>query len=87
MIVYDDKKNAAEELVRRHHYNRPEVMRHQQEIRARYEKDIRQYQDLTKAKVENREQRLMLYAEIKVLGWCLGRDERNVLKDINTPRD
>ncbi len=36
-------------------------------------------------KQDNREQRLMLYAEIKVLGWCMGREESKVIKEINTP--
>ena len=85
MIVYD-QDNAARELVRRHVGNRPERMRHEQEIRARYEQGIRQYQALSQAKVENREQRLMLYAEVKVLGWCLGRTDQHVLQDINTPQ-
>lgn len=83
MEVNDNE--AARELVKRHVGNRPEKPRHAQEIRARYEQDIRQYQELSRAKVENREQRLMLYAEIKVLGWCLGRIEQNVLRDIQTP--
>jgi len=84
MVVYEED-NAARELVRRHAANRPERLRHEQEIRARYEQDIRQYQALSQAKVDNREQRLMLYAETKVLGWCLGRTEQHVLQDINTP--
>ena len=38
-----------------------------------------------KAQNDNREQRVMLYAEIKTLGWCIGRDEQKVVKEINTP--
>ena len=31
----------------------------------------------------NREQQQMLYAELKVLGWILGRKERDVVMEIN----
>ena len=35
---------------------------------------------------DNREQRVMLYAEIKTLGWCLGREEHKIVKEINVPQ-
>jgi hypothetical protein len=28
----------------------------------------------------------MLYAEIKTLGWCQGRDEQKIIQDINKPQ-
>ncbi|MBQ1920862.1 MAG: hypothetical protein II430_01965 [Selenomonas sp.] len=87
MIVTDNATvNAAEDLIRKHKNDRPEKPRTPQELSARYEQAIRQYQELMKADVDNREQRVMLYAEIKVLGWCLGRDEAKVVREINTPR-
>jgi hypothetical protein len=87
MIVTDIKTvDAAEDLIRRHTQNRPEKPRSVQEISARYRQAIKQYQILMHAETDNREQRVMLYAEIKTLGWCLGRDEHKVVKDINTPQ-
>ncbi|MSV23993.1 hypothetical protein FYJ78_02090 [Selenomonas sp. WCA-380-WT-3B 3/] len=71
--------------MRRHIQERPEKPRSIQEISARYQQAIRQYQTLMKAQNDNREQRVMLYAEIKTLGWCIGRDEQKVVKEINTP--
>ena len=38
-----------------------------------------------RADVDNREQRVMLYSEIKTLGWCMGRDEAKIVKEINKP--
>ena len=62
---------------------RKEKPRSPQEILARYNLRLQDYKALKESKVDNREQRLMLYTEIKLLGWALGRAEKNVLKDIN----
>lgn len=87
MIVTDQKSvDAAEELVRHHKGNRPEKPRTPQEISARYQQAIRQYQSLMRSDNDNREQRVMLYAEIKTLGWCQGRDEQKIIQDINKPQ-
>ena len=85
MIVTDSKVvNRAENLIRQHKLNRPEKPRSVQEISARYQQAIGQYQELMRAQTDNREQRVMLYAEIKTLGWCLGRDEAVIVRQINT---
>lgn len=84
MIVTDVKTiDAAENMIRRHAANRPEKQRSVQEISARYLQAIKQYQLLMHAENDNREQRVMLYAEIKTLGWCLGRDEHKIVQEIN----
>ena len=84
MIVTDNETvNAAEDLIRRHKENRPEKPRSYHEISARYGQAIQQYRILMQADVDNREQRVMLYAEIKTLGWCMGRDEAKIVKEIN----
>ena len=62
-----------------------EKMRSQSSVRARYEQEIEQYKKLMQAKVDPREQRVMLYAEIKALGWCMGREEMKVVREINEP--
>lgn len=59
-----------------------EKMRSHASIRARYEKEIDQYKQLMKAQVDPREQRVMLYAEIKVLGWVLGKSDRTIAQDV-----
>lgn len=66
-------------------YDNPiiEKVRSPQEILARYNLGLRDYKALNESKVDNREQRLMLYTEIKLLGWMLGKPEKNVLKDLN----
>ena len=61
----------------------PAKMRHAQEVSARYQLRLKQYRELNESRSDNRDQRLMIYTEIKVLGWVLGMPEKNVLKDIN----
>ena len=86
MIITDNETvNAAEDLIRRHKETRPEKPRTVQAISARYYQAIGQYQQLMRADVDNREQRVMLYSEIKTLGWCMGRDEAKIVKEINKP--
>ena len=62
---------------------RKEKPRSPQELLARYNLKLQEYKALNESKVDNREQRLMLYTEIKLLGWALGKMEKTVLKDIN----
>ena len=59
-----------------------EKMRSQSSVRARYEQEIEQYKKLMQAKVDPREQRVMLYAEIRVLGWVLGKSDQTVTHDV-----
>ncbi|MBQ1868338.1 hypothetical protein FZ040_09620 [Selenomonas ruminis] len=73
-------------MIRRHASNRPEKPRSVQEISARYQQAIKQYQMLMRSQNDNREQRVMLYSEIKALGWCLGRDEHKIVQEINLPQ-
>lgn len=88
MIVTDPKTVSAaeEELVRQHKGNRPEKPRSAQEISARYRQAIQQYQQLQQSDKDNREQRVMLYAEIKTLGWCQGFGEQRIIQNINKPQ-
>ena len=65
------------------HYTAPkEKMRHIQEIDARYKLRLNQYKELNISRSDNRDQRLMIYTEIKTLGWVLGKKEKAVIKDI-----
>ena len=57
--------------------------RHYQEVLARYNMALQSYREIMQAKEDNREQRLMLYSEIKTLGWVLGIAEKDVIKDIS----
>ena len=53
------------------------------QILARYNLGRQQYKQLKLSRENNREQQQMLYAELKVLGWILGRNERDVVMEIN----
>ena len=68
----------VEELVRMHADARHR-MRSEAEILARYNLGRQQYKQLKLS----REKQQMLYAELKVLGWILGRNERDVVMEIN----
>ena len=50
---------------------------------VRMHADGQQYKQLKFSRENNREQQQMLYAELKVLGWVLGRKERDVVMEIN----
>jgi len=62
-----------------------EKMRSQAEITARYTQKKEQYQELRRTSegdMESREHLSMLYAEAKVLGWVLGKDEKKVFAEL-----
>lgn len=55
-----------------------------QELTARYNLKCQQYKELkmTSNTPETHEQLVMIYSEVKVLGWALGKDEKTVIKDM-----
>ncbi len=64
-------------------YNQPkERMRSPQEVLARYNQALMAYRELSFNSGDVREQKLTVYHEIKILGWVLGKAEKNVIKDI-----
>lgn len=76
-------RNDAKELIEKYS-TVPEKMRRAQEVLAQYNQKLEQYKQLNYASSkENRDQRLMMYAEIKILGWILGKPEKDVLKALN----
>ena len=76
-------RNEAKELIEKYS-SVPERMRRVNEVSAQYNQKLEQYRLLNMASTkENRDQRLMMYAEIKILGWILGKPEREVLKALN----
>ncbi|MCI6159431.1 MAG: hypothetical protein SOV43_09210 [Selenomonadaceae bacterium] len=84
-MVVDEKKDQqeiAKGILHRVQGMQVERPRHIQEISARYRKDLAEYLTLMRAQKDNREQRQMLYAEIKALGWCIGRPEKKIVRDI-----
>ena len=63
---------------------RPARIRSQAEVKAQYEVKIKKYNELMQAQGDHREQRMELYAEIKLLGWVLGKKEKAVIDEIGT---
>ena len=64
--------------------SRPLKMRSQAEVRAQYEVEIKKNNELMQAQGDHREQRLGLYAEMKLLGWVLGKREKAVIDDLGS---
>lgn len=75
-------RNHMNEEIKR--YNSPiERTRSPQEIVARYNKALATYKELSYSSADDvYSQKLSTYAEIKVLGWVLGKHEKTVIKDI-----
>ena len=74
-----------EELQDMVHDTSKERMKSQAEIRARYAKSLEQYRQLSKSENPPREQRMMLFYEVKLLGWILGKRDKDVAKELNQP--
>lgn len=76
----DMPANNLKELVAS--YSHRERVRSPQEVLARYNQALMAYQELCFTNGDVREQKFRTYNEIKILGWVLGKAEKNVIKDI-----
>ena len=64
-------------------YKKPPKMRSPQEITAKYNQALETYKELCFKPQETNQLKLSTYAEIKILGWVLGKPERVIIKDIS----
>ena len=78
------ERPTNKEIIDRMSDGRVEKVRSPQEVSARYRLRLQQYKELNESKNENREQKLMLYTEIKLLGWILGKPEKTIIRDMNS---
>jgi hypothetical protein len=62
-----------------------ERTRSRSEIHARYLKALDQYRQLLKSNENVKEQKLLVFNEIKLLGWVLGKRDKDVAKELNQP--
>lgn len=75
----------TKKLIIQQNSSQAEKMRSQAEIRARYQLDCQQYKSLkNNSDGNNQDHLLMLYTEIKLLGWVLGKTEQTVIRDANS---
>lgn len=74
---------TLDEYTDRMHDATKEKMRSQAEVHARYAKALGQYIQLGKSQDNVREQRMMLFAEVKLLGWVLGKRDKDVANELN----
>ena len=63
--------------------NPPNKLRSMQEINARYLQMLTAYKQICfKSGDDVREQKVAMHSEIKILGWVLGKPDKDVIKDI-----
>lgn len=62
--------------------NPPNRLRSVQEITARYNLTLENYKKLCFMSGDVRDQKIATHAEIKALGWVLGKLDKDVVKDI-----
>ena len=60
-----------------------ERTRSRSEIQARYQKALDQYRQLLKSNENVKEQKLLVFNAIKLLGWVLGKRDKDVAKELN----
>ena len=76
---------TLEELTDKMHDASKERTRSRSEIQARYQKALDQYRQLLKSNENVKEQKLLVFNEIKLLGWVLGKRDKDVAKELNQP--
>ena len=62
--------------------NPPNKLRSLQEINARYKLTLENYKKICLTSGDVRDQKIATHAEIKILGWVLGKPDKDVIKDI-----
>ena len=65
-----------------HHNNPKSKLRSVQELTARYRQLLEKYKQLCYMSGDVREQKVAAHAEIKMLGWVLGKPDKDVIKDL-----
>ena len=73
---------TLEELTDRMHDASKEKTRSRAEIHARYVKTLEQYRKLSQSQNPPRDQRMMLFTEVKLLGWVLGKRDKDVANEL-----
>ena len=76
---------TLDEYTDKMHDTSKERTRSRAEIHARYLKAMDQYHQLLKSNENVKEQKLMIFNEIKLLGWVLGKRDKDVAKELNQP--
>lgn len=76
---------TLEEYTDKMHDASKERTRSRAEIQARYQKALDQYRQLLKSTENVKEQKLLVFNEIKLLGWVLGKRDKDVAKELNQP--
>lgn len=64
------------------YHNPPNKLRSWQEINARYRQSLDNYKKICFTSGDVRDQKIAVHAEIKMLGWVLGKPDKDVIKDI-----
>ena len=73
---------TLDEYTDRMHDASKEKTRSRAEIHARYIKTLEQYRKLSQSENPPREQRMTLFTEVKLLGWVLGKRDKDVANEL-----
>ena len=73
--------NDIKNLIASYH-NPPNKLRSLQEINARYKLTLENYKKICLTSSDVRDQKIATHAEIKILGWVLGKPDKDIIKDI-----
>ena len=73
---------TLDEYTDRMHDASKEKTRSRAEIHARYVKTLEQYRKLSQSENPPREQRMTLFTEVKLLGWVLGKRDKDVANEL-----
>lgn len=73
---------TLDEYTDRLHDASKEKTRSRAEIHARYIKTLEQYRKLSQSENPPREQRMTLFTEVKLLGWVLGKRDKDVANEL-----
>lgn len=58
-------------------------MRSMPEINAKYQQCCQRYKQLKNCTADYREQKVMIYSELKALGWVLGKSDQQINREAN----
>ena len=76
---------TLDEFVEKAYDTSKERTRSRSEIHARYQKALELYRQLLKSNENVKEQKLLAFNEVKVLGWVLGKRDKDVANELNKP--
>lgn len=84
MELFNKEDASAKDIIKGGYTPDPKAkMRSMPEIHARYQQACKRYKQFKSCSNEFREQKVMIYSELKTLGWILGKSDQQITKEAN----